>query len=127
VQRKVRQVLEERNISVQLGAEVIGVKQDHQEVETGQAVLILKNSNNDNNQEEAIIRVDDCLWCTSAGAHSWLSTHTPFPTDAGGFVKVDDTYQVFDFPGVFAAGDCCHNVYHPRPKGKAYIRSCREI
>jgi selenide, water dikinase len=120
VQRKVRQVLEERNITVQLGAEVIAVKEHDG---TGQALLILKNQND----AEAAIRVDDCLWCTSAGAPSWLSTHTPFPTDAGGFVEVDDTYQVIDYPGVFAAGDCCHNVNHPRPKGRVYVRNYRGI
>jgi selenide,water dikinase len=113
-------VLKERNVKVWFGCEVVGVKDnDHDDddnVKGGKGQLVL-HDRNDN--DGLIISFDDCLWCTSAGGAGWLSTHTPFPTTKG-FVQVEDTFQVVNHPGCFAAGDCCHNVTHPRPKAGVF-------
>jgi len=49
-----------------------------------------------------------------------LAESTPFPTTDDGFLKVNDTYQCIDYPGVFAAGDCCGMIDHPRPKAGVF-------
>jgi len=67
------------------------------------------------------IQFDECLWCTSAGAQSWLSQNTPFDTTNDGFLKVKETYELVNHPGVFAAGDCCHIVENPMPKGIVFV------
>jgi selenide, water dikinase len=62
----------------------------------------------------------ECLWCTSAGACSWITEQTPFTTTADGFLRVNDTYECIHHPGVFAAGDCCHMDRYPRPKAGVF-------
>jgi selenide, water dikinase len=65
--------------------------------------------------------VDEILWCATAQAPSWLSSSTPLQCTAdGGFVRVDETYQSINCPGVFAAGDCAHLEAHPRPKSGVF-------
>jgi selenide,water dikinase len=49
-----------------------------------------------------------------------MSKNTPFATTEQGFIKVNDTYECVNHPGVFAAGDCCHMVQHPRPKAGVF-------
>eukprot|EP00957_Ditylum_brightwellii_P111302 8488084-Ditylum_brightwellii.AAC.1 len=71
-------------------------------------------------KNQSPILFHECLWCTSAAAPSWLSTNTPFDTTNDGFVKVSDTYESVNFKNVFAAGDCCHIVQHPRPKAGVF-------
>jgi selenide,water dikinase len=47
-------------------------------------------------------------------------TNTPFDTTDDGFLTVKDTYESTSHSGVFAAGDCCHLVNHPRPKAGVF-------
>jgi selenide,water dikinase len=35
-------------------------------------------------------------------------------------LRVRDTHELVDHPGVFAAGDCCHVDRHPRPKAGVF-------
>ena len=104
-------------------------KAEDEDDDTTIITTIDNNNNNDNNNNSSstttttattrTLVVDDCLWCTSASGPSWLSSCTPFETTSGGnFIKVHDTYQVINYPGIFACGDCCHMINHPRPKGK---------
>ena len=116
VQRRMRRILQERNVQVHLNCTVTGVE-TLQNDDTGRSQLLIQQDNDNN--PPPVIWFDDCLWCTSAGAPSWLAEHTPFPTHEG-FLHIDDTYQVHHHPGVFAAGDCCHNPVHPRPKAGVF-------
>ena len=113
VRRIFCRILQERNIDVQYGAEAIGVNSEIDA--SGVAKKSLKLSDSSCNQSK--ISFDECLWCTSAGASSWLSENTPFETTTDGFIKVNDTYETVSHKGVFSAGDCCHMVHNPRPKG----------
>ena len=124
VRKIFQRILKERDIDVRLGANITGME----------VVSFNGTSNNTNyNINSNVLPLNrlltsdastipivfhECLWCTSAGAPAWLSSQTPLSTTKDGFVKVEDTYQCLGYPGIFAAGDCCHNVHHPRPKGK---------
>jgi selenide, water dikinase len=119
VQHRFGRVLSERNIKVHFGCTVVGIETEKGNENRERFRLVLE-SNNKNDTRHPSIVFDDCLWCTNAGAPGWLSTCTPFPTNEGGFVEIDDTYQVRNFPGIFAAGDCCHNHTHPRPKAGVF-------
>ena len=81
---------------------------------TGMKCAVLSSSSTYNEK----ILFHECLWCTSAVGASWLSENTPFSTTENGFLKVKDSLECENHPGVFAAGDCCHMMNHPRPKGK---------
>lgn len=63
---------------------------------------------------------DYCIFCTTATGATWLKENTPFPCSDRGFLLINDTLQVIDHPGVFAAGDCCDNIDHPRPKAGVF-------
>ena len=115
VQRRMRRILQERNVQVHLNCTVTGVE-TLQNDDTGRSRLVIQQ---DQTTPPPVIWFDDCLWCTSAGAPSWLAQRTPFPTHEG-FLQIDDTYQVHNHPGVFAAGDCSHNPVHPRPKAGVF-------
>ena len=71
-------------------------------------------------REQPPILFDECLWCTSAGVAPWLVSNTPFDTTDDGFLTVKDTHESTSHSGVFAAGDCCHMVNHPRPKAGVF-------
>jgi hypothetical protein len=63
---------------------------------------------------------DECLWCTSASAAAWLR-RTGLPTDAQGFLAINDCLQSDGGPPeVFAAGDVASCAKHPRPKAGVY-------
>ena len=110
-------ILNERNVEVRYQAEATGVCIDLDDCGNKRKSLILSPES----AEQSKICFDECLWCTSAGASSWLSEDTPFDTTGEGFIKVKDTYESISHCGVFAAGDCCHMVDNPRPKGKVYF------
>uniref|UniRef100_A0A7R9WQM8 FAD/NAD(P)-binding domain-containing protein n=1 Tax=Craspedostauros australis TaxID=1486917 RepID=A0A7R9WQM8_9STRA len=108
-----QRVLKERNIQVHYSAEVINVEtlpDDRLQLKLRGTAL-----------QPSDLIVDECLLCTTADGASWLSQSTPFRTDANGFLMVESTYQVVDAPGVFAGGDCCGMVDHPRPKGELRV------
>ena len=79
-------------------------------------VLVLSQES----RKQPPILFDECLWCTSAGVAPWFVSNTPFDTTDDGFLTVRDTYESTSHPGVFAAGDCCHMVNHPRPKAGVF-------
>ena len=117
--KKVRKIftriMKERNVEVHNNANAVGVEN----VE-GSCVKMLKLSNEEASSLHQRIVFHECLWCTSAGAASWLSGNTPFATTDGGFIKVSSTYECIEHPHVFAAGDCCHFVESPRPKAGVF-------
>ncbi|GMH79022.1 hypothetical protein TL16_g08007 [Triparma laevis f. inornata] len=61
----------------------------------------------------------EIIWCTSASSQPWLRTSAPFETTDDGFILVDDMFQT-SIPGIFAAGDCCHNRSGSRPKAGVF-------
>ena len=103
-----KRILEERKVEVIYEATITGVKSNQS---NSMKQLVCTDSSKS-------ISFHECLWCTSAGVSNWLKEQTPFQTTDDGFLMVNDTFQCLDYPGVFAAGDCCHNIDHPRPKGK---------
>jgi NADH dehydrogenase, FAD-containing subunit len=129
-----KRILKERKIEVRYGAEAIGM--------CSAPCSSVSTNNNDNNNIDGPARTtavlqlqdclklsdasvhqppiyfDECLWCTSAGSSSWVKECTPFDKTEDGFFKVRDTYESTSHRGVFAAGDCCHMVDNPRPKGE---------
>ena len=48
-------------------------------------------------------KADECVWCTSAGAQSWLGS-TGLDLDENGFIEVDEYMQSCNTQDVFAAG-----------------------
>ncbi len=140
VQRTMLKVLQERNVQIRYHAEIVSV-QELPATSSGRVKIMAilatlptsssstpgsnPNANshtaNGTNHHNHVIECDECLWCTSAVAPSWLSTHTPFPcTEVGGFIKVTSTLQCVHHPGVFAAGDCCEMTHAPRPKAGVF-------
>ena len=117
--KKVRKIftriMKERDVATYYNANAIGVEQ----VE-GSCMKMLKLSNQEASSSHQRIVFHECLWCTSAGAASWLSGNTPFATTGDGFVKVGSTYECIEHVRVFAAGDCCHSVESPRPKAGVF-------
>jgi len=114
-------ILEERNVEVRLGAEAIGVECDtNNGHDATKRTLRLSPNSQQFQSSSSPIQFDECLWCTSAGAAPWLSQNTPFDTTEDGFLKVKDTYELVNHPGVFAAGDCCSMVDNPRPKAGVF-------
>lgn len=140
VRRIVTRILKERNIMVRYQAEGVDV----QEIIPTTTTTTTSTKNDDNNDDQPFkttttttkkkrlvlsassdtsqpdIYFDECLWCTSAGASVWMKENTPFATTPDGFLKVHQTYECIDHPGVFSAGDCCHVVESPRPKAGVF-------
>ena len=119
VRRIFQRILRERGIRVHSNATVVDVVIDD---ETKKKKLVLSADSSSSSSTSLIdpLCFDECLWCTSAGASTWLKDNTPFSTTPDGFVRVNDTFECINHPGVFAAGDCCHNVHHPRPKAGVF-------
>jgi len=142
VQQIFRRILQERSVDVFYQAEVVGVESvsmDRDEQHNKKKLVFSSSSsphtdNNKTNDPSSLLQtkaeqpetrddiiVDDVLWCTQASAASWLSEATPLETtSAGHFVKVASTYESVSHKGVFACGDCCHMVVHPRPKAGVF-------
>lgn len=66
-----------------------------------------------------LFEFDEAFWCTQAVAHPWLRG-SGLDLDEDGFIKVLATLESTNQKGVFAVGDCCHNVAHPRPKAGVF-------
>lgn len=64
-------------------------------------------------------RFDEAFWCTQAVGQSWLQSSGLLLTEDH-FIQVNSTLESLNQRGVFAAGDCCHNVDHPRPKAGVF-------
>lgn len=77
-------------------------------------------------QDGTLVPCDACLWCTQAGAASWLAS-SGLPTDAAGFLAVNGFLQSDGGPpNVFGAGDTVSMTQHPRPKAGVYaVRAVR--
>jgi len=116
-QKAISRILQERNIQIHLNSPVEKIID-----RDGSSFLHVEGSSSSSGGDRPAMDIpfDDCFWCTNAAGATWLSEKTPFPCDEQGFVKVDATYQVVDHPGVFAAGDCCHRIEHPRPKAGVF-------
>lgn len=67
----------------------------------------------------ARIAFDECVWCTQAGAQSWLKSASPLQLDKNGFIMVEETMQSVNTPNVFAAGDIAA-LKDPRPKAGVF-------
>ncbi len=63
--------------------------------------------------------LDEILWCTRAGAPTWLR-ETRLDLDERGFIKVEGTLQVQGHPGIYAVGDIAHVIAHPREKAGVF-------
>lgn len=121
VQRIMERILKARKIQVYFQSMVVGVVEkdgvSHLKILKAQPSMAEHKNNDD---DERTIPFDDCIWCTTAAGATWLSKKTPFECDDKGFLKVDTTYQVPNYPGVFAAGDCASMMDHPRPKAGVF-------
>lgn len=114
VRKIFNRILEDREVQVYCNAEVIDIISKNKPTDFNALFL------SDSSIPRPPIYFDECLWCTSAGAASWLSKNTTFETTKEGFLKVENTYECVNHPGVFAVGDCCHIVDSPRPKAGIY-------
>lgn len=125
VQRIFRRILKERKIDIYCQAEVVGVE-PHSSSSSGGAHherkgLVLSPESTQSLYRVTPIVVDAVLWCTQASAAPWLSESTPLSTTTeGNFIQVESTYESVSHAGIFACGDCCHMVHHPRPKAGVF-------
>jgi selenide, water dikinase len=120
VQSIFRRILEERKIEVYYQAEVTGVEPMVDKDATKKRLVLSDASLPYYNKNDPIL-VHDVLWCTQASAASWLSEATPFATtQQGNFIHVHNTYESVSHKGVFACGDCCEMIEHPRPKAGVF-------
>jgi selenide,water dikinase len=87
VRRRFEAILRARGITLHLGERVTAL--DHGELRTASGL---------------VLRADEIVWATGAGAAEWLRT-TGLALDERGFVQVDATLRSVNDPAVFAAGD----------------------
>jgi len=123
VRRIFTRIMKERDIDVRYKANAIGIEyiEDSGGEYANRNMKVLKlSSDTEQDQPPSPIRFHECLWCTSAGAASWITHNTPLDTSKDGFIKVGNTFECVSHRGVFAAGDCCHFVEHPRPKAGVF-------
>jgi selenide,water dikinase len=104
--RIMNRLLANKGIQVLLNTEVVDVV-----VEQGSTSLV-------SSQGERI-QCDEAIWCTSAQAQSWLRK-SGLDVTTEGFINVQDTLESVNTPDVFACGDVCHIVNHPRPKAGVF-------
>lgn len=71
---------------------------------------------------DAKVPFDECIWCTQAGAQSWLRDASPLDLDDNGFIRVSETLESTNVAGVFAAGDIASL---PEPRAKAGVFAVR--
>jgi len=129
-----KRVLAERGIDVVLQAEVVGI--ERVETALNQALPVndaLPAANcsshlqqsycfvlSSKSKSQPTILFHECLWCTTAGAPTWIAQQTPLQTSPEGFIQVHSTYQSTSHTNIFAAGDCCNMVSNPRPKAGVF-------
>ena len=130
-----QRILRERNIDIITEAAVIGVEDGH--ASHVLSTPLFPHQHGSPNSKKRVrkrlilsaastkihpdpIELDDCLWCVTSTAASWLTEETPFATTQDGFLRVRDTYESIHHPGVFAVGDCCQMENHPRPQAAVF-------
>jgi len=64
------------------------------------------------------VAFDECVWCTQAGGAEWLKG-TALDLDDNGFIRVNETLESVNCPGIFAAGDIAC-LPTPRPKAGVF-------
>ena len=64
------------------------------------------------------IKFDECVWCTQAGGAAWLKD-TALELDEQGFIRVNESLESVNCPGIFAAGDVA-SLKDPRPKAGVF-------
>eukprot|EP00300_Choanocystis_sp_HF-7_P039395 c5793_g1_i1.p1 GENE.c5793_g1_i1~~c5793_g1_i1.p1 ORF type:complete len:777 (-),score=168.37 c5793_g1_i1:70-2400(-) len=102
VQRKFHRILLERGVEVHTNATVT-------KVISGKVIC-------ENGKE---FEFDECFWCTQAAPQEWLR-ETGLAVTEEGFVRVEDTLESENVPGVFASGDCASVTKYPRPKAGVF-------
>jgi selenide,water dikinase len=103
MRRRARRVLEEKSISILLGAGVVGVRADSVGLEDGRRILS-----------------DFTVWLTGPEAPD-LFRGSGLALDSRGYLLVDDSLRSVSDPRVFGAGDCVTLAPYPdTPKAGVY-------
>ncbi len=102
VRRRMRRVIEARNIALETSSHVSAVEPDS---------IVLANG--DRHTYDALV------WVTNAGAAPWFA-ESRLATDNPGFIAVGETLQSTSHPFVFAGGDAATMVNSPRPKSGVF-------
>ena len=100
--RRFEQMLRQRGVKTHLGQAVTAIS-------AGQVTCA----------DGTVVRLDEILGVTQAGAASWVR-EAGLDVDDYGFVHVLDTLQSTSHPDVFAAGDIAAVVNHPREKAGVF-------
>jgi len=82
-------------------------------------VLVSKGGKVLQGEDKRTVTTDEVIWCTDASTQVWLGD-SGLAVDKGGFVRVTDTLESENIPGVFAVGDCANMIHHPRPKAGVF-------
>ena len=72
------------------------------------------------NGQDRKIKCDEIIWCTSAKAADWFTNTGGLAVDPRGFIAVNSTLRSTNDSNIFAAGDCCSMIEHPRPKAGVF-------
>ncbi|MEP5763881.1 MAG: selenide, water dikinase SelD [Halieaceae bacterium] len=62
---------------------------------------------------------EELVWCTAVVATDWLRD-SGLRCDDQGYLAIDDSLQVVDHAGVFAAGDVAVQLHNPRPRAGVF-------
>jgi len=65
------------------------------------------------------IIANEVFWCTQAVGHEWLR-QSGLQCDKDAFIEVNATLESANTKHVFACGDICRNLIHPRPKAGVF-------
>eukprot|EP00602_Paraphysomonas_sp_CaronLab_P002601 CAMPEP_0185020772 /NCGR_PEP_ID=MMETSP1103-20130426/3420_1 /TAXON_ID=36769 /ORGANISM="Paraphysomonas bandaiensis, Strain Caron Lab Isolate" /LENGTH=789 /DNA_ID=CAMNT_0027551885 /DNA_START=30 /DNA_END=2396 /DNA_ORIENTATION=- len=108
VRQIVKRILEEKGVKVLTGVEVTKTSVNESK---SCSVLLCRDGSE--------IVYDEVIWCTQAAPQKWLR-NTGLSLDSEGFICVKTTMESTNMPDVFAAGDVCTIVGHPRPKAGVF-------
>ncbi len=67
----------------------------------------------------AVLKFDEILWVTAAGAASW-PTEAGLAVDDRGFISIGEAMQSLSHQDIFAVGDIASLEAHPRPKSGVF-------
>ena len=102
VQRKFARILRSRGVGLHLRWRVVRVEPRELFCDSGERLAF-----------------DALIWSTDASSPPWLR-ESGLPTDAKGFLLVNDCLQSVTAPDVFACGDIASVIDHPRPKSGVF-------